>query len=159
MDPVVTGSVGKVHAFRMETGELFMETLQKVCEDKQIKNGVILSCMGSLNGARFFTPAEIPGKKFPYGYAEPTVLTGPIELYGATGFISHGENEEVLLHVHVSLGDSEGKGYVGHLIDGNKVLFTLDVVLMEIEGINMGRRYHEDLGVYVFAPTKKEGKE
>ncbi len=159
MEPVVTGSVGKVHAFRIETGEPFLETLQKVCEDHNIKNGVILSCMGSLDGARFFAPVEIPGKKFPYGYGDPTVLTGPIELYGATGFISHGADDEVLLHVHVSLGDNEGKGYVGHLIDGNKALFTIDVVLMEIEGINMGRKYYEDLGVYLFAPTKKEGKD
>ncbi|HSK68505.1 MAG TPA: PPC domain-containing DNA-binding protein [Candidatus Limnocylindria bacterium] len=156
MEKVVTGSVGKVHAFRLEVGEPFLESLQKVCEEHNIKNGVILSCMGSLDGARFFAPAEIPGKKFPYGYGEPTVLTGPIELYGATGFFSHGENNEVLLHVHVSLGDSEGKGYVGHLINGNKALFTIDVVLLEIEGINMGRRYHEDLGVYLFAPGAKE---
>ena len=55
--------------------------------------------------------------------------------------------------------DSEGKGYVGHLIDGNIALFTIDVVLMEIEGINMGRKYYEDLGVYLFAPGKKEGKD
>ena len=156
MEKVVTGSVGKVHAFRLEVGEPFLESLQKVCEEHNIKNGVILSCMGSLDGARFFAPAEIPGKKFPYGYGEPTVLTGPIELYGATGFISHGDSGEVLLHVHVSLGDSEGKGYVGHLINGNKALFTIDVVLLEIEGINMGRRYHEDLGVYLFAPGAKE---
>lgn len=153
---VMTGQPGKLYAFRIKPGEPFMESIQKVCEENNILNGCILSCMGSLDGARFFAPVEIPGKKFPYGYGDPTVLEGPIELIGATGFISHSDEDEVLLHIHVSLGDDKGNGYAGHLIDGNKALFTIDVILMEFEGLQMKRRWDEDLEVFMFSPETAE---
>lgn len=154
MTKVVQGHTGKIYAFRIKPGEPFLETIQQVCEEHKILNGVILSAMGSMDGARFFTPVEIPGKKFPYGYGEPTILEGPVELIGATGFISHNDEKEVLLHIHVSLGDSEGKGYAGHLIEGNKALFTIDMVLLELEDVAFKRGFDDYLGVYMFSPEE-----
>lgn len=138
----------------LNRGELFIESIQKVCEENNILNGVVLSAMGSLDGARYFAPVRKPEKKFPYGYSDPTILEGPIELIGATGIICHSDNNEVLLHVHVSLADSNGNGFAGHLIEGNKALFTIDIVLLEIDGLNFKRRFDEDLDVYIFNPEE-----
>lgn len=159
MTKVIKGRPGQVYAFRIKPGEPFLETIQQVCEENNILNGVILSAMGSLDGARFFAPVEIPEKEFPYGYGDPTIMEGPVELIGATGFISHGDENEVLLHVHVSLGDDKGNGFAGHLIEGNKALFTIDVVLMELEGLAFKRRWDDYLGVFMFSPEDAEEQE
>ena len=133
---------------------MFLESILEACKEKNILNGCILSAMGSLDGARFFAPVRIPGKKFPYGYGDPEVLEGPVELITAEGFICHSDDLEPLLHVHVALGDDKGIGYAGHLIEGNKALFTIDVILAEFEGLNMKRRYDENLGVYMYSPEE-----
>ena len=99
-------------------------------------------------------PIEIDSKAG-YGYGDPTILEGPIELTNATGIICHGEDGEILPHVHMDMSDREGNGYGGHLAEGTKVLLTVDFVIGEIDGIIMGRGYDEELGVPLFKPRQK----
>lgn len=146
------GNIKQIHAFRMKPGDDFLLTLQKYCEDNEIKNGIILNTIGSLDGATFLDPVPLPEKKFGYGYGEPIKLFGPIEILTADGMVCHNDDEEILLHVHVTYSDQDGHAYGGHLIEGNRVLFTADVVLGEIENINMMRRYDDDLEVEIFSP-------
>ena len=40
------------------------------------------------------------------------------------------------------------------MIEGNKVLLTVDMVIAEFEGINMGREMDPDLEVPIFHPTE-----
>ena len=146
------GNISRVVAFRLSPGEDVLEGLQQACEKHHINNGVILSGIGSLDGARFFDPVPLPNKKAGYGYSDPIELFGPIELVTAAGMICHNEKGELLFHVHVGLSDGNGRGYGGHLIAGNKVLLTVDMVLGEVSGLTMGRKYDEDLEVYLFHP-------
>lgn len=149
------GSIKRMVAFRLAPGEDVLEGLKQACEKHHINNGIILSAIGSLNGARFFDPVVLPNKKAGYGYSEPIELTGPIELVTAVGMICHNEQDELLFHVHIGLSDENGKGYGGHLIEGNKVLLTVDMVIGEIDELTMGRRFDEDLEVYLFHPHNK----
>ena len=97
---------------------------------------------------------ELPHKKAGYGYSEPVTLKGPIELTNASGMICHDTEGNILLHVHISLSDRYGNAHGGHLIEGNKVLLTVDMILGEVEGIDMGRGYDEALEVPLFAPRQ-----
>ena len=150
-----TGKIGKILAFRLEPGEYVLEGIKKACEDANIKNGVIISGIGSLDGARYFNPIPINDKKSGYGYGEELILRGPIELVNVNGMICEDEDKQTLLHIHCGFSDQYGNAYGGHLIDGNKVLLTVDIVVGEIEGMIMGRRYDENLEVFVFNPKSK----
>lgn len=146
------GGLKRVVAIRMAPGEDVLEGLKRACEETGIKHGMILGGIGSLDGAQFFDPIPIPEKKAGYGYGEALRLEGPIELVSLSGMICEGEDGQVMFHVHASLSGQDGSAYGGHLIDGNKVLLTVDVILGEIEGIRMGRRFDEDLDVFIFDP-------
>jgi predicted DNA-binding protein with PD1-like motif len=152
MISMAAGTLKRVVAFRLSPGEDILDGLEKVCNQYEIRHGVILSGIGSLDGARFFDVEALPNTKAGYGYGEPIVHTEPIELISASGCICEGEHGEALFHVHCCFSDREGNAYGGHLIEGNKVLMTADFVIGEFDGISMDRRFDEDMGVYLVNP-------
>lgn len=154
MVETAAGTLKRVVAIRLTPGEDLLGGITEACERYGIKNGVILSGIGSLQKARFFDPAVLPETKFGYGYSDPIEVEGPIELIAVSGQICAGEKGEVLLHVHCCYADEHGTAYAGHLIEGNKILMTADLTIGEFEGIYMDRRYEEDYGVYLVHPTQ-----
>ena len=148
------GKLGRVIAVRLKPGTDVLLGLQEACERNGINNGVILSAIGSLNGVQYCNPVELPTKAG-YGYGEILHLTGPIELTNASGIICHDDEGNTNLHVHISLSDRHGNAHGGHLVEGTKVLLTVDVILAEIEGLVMGRKFDEELEVPLFAPRQE----
>lgn len=147
-----SGKIGRVVAFRLTPGEDLLEGLAEACEKHNLNNGLILTGIGSLRAARFFNPVPLKDRKIGYGYGDPIVLHGPIELVGASGMICKGDKGEILFHVHCNFSDQNGGGWGGHLIEGNRVLITADFVIGEVEGLNMGRRFDEDVELMIFNP-------
>lgn len=147
------GKLGKVVALRLQPGTDVLLGLTEACNRAGINNGVILSGIGSLDGVKYCNPVELPTKAG-YGYGEVLHLTGPIELTSAAGIICHDDEGNTNLHVHIGLSDRYGNAHGGHLVEGTKVLLTVDVVIAEIEGMIMGRKFNEELGVPLFAPRQ-----
>ena len=148
------GKLGRVVALRLRPGTDVLLGLEEACKRAGINNGVILSAIGSLDGVQFCNPVELPEKKAGYGYGETLHLTGPIELTSASGIICHDDAGNTNLHVHISLSDRHGNAHGGHLVEGTKVLLTVDVILAEIEGLVMGRKFDQELEVPLFAPRQ-----
>ena len=134
------GKLGRVVALRLRPGTDVLLGLEEACKRAGINNGVILSAIGSLDGVQFCNPVEH--------------LTGPIELTSASGIICHDDAGNTNLHVHISLSDRHGNAHGGHLVEGTKVLLTVDVILAEIEGLVMGRKFDQELEVPLFAPRQ-----
>ena len=147
------GKLGRVIAVRLKPGTDVLLGLQEACERNGINNGVILSAIGSLQDPHFCNPVELPTKAG-YGYGETLHLTGPIELTSASGIICHDDEGNTHLHVHMTVTDRHGNAHGGHLVEGTKVLLTVDVILAEIEGLVMGRKFDEELEVPLFAPRQ-----
>ena len=147
------GKLGRVIAVRLKPGTDVLLGLQEACERNGINNGVILSAIGSLQDPHFCNPVELPTKAG-YGYGETLHLTGPIELTSASGIICHDDEGNTNLHVHMTVTDRHGNAHGGHLVEGTKVLLTVDVILAEIEGLVMGRKLDEELEVPLFAPRQ-----
>lgn len=147
------GKLSRVIAVRLTPGTDVLLGLQEACARAGINNGVILSAIGSLDSPHFCNPVELDTKAG-YGYGETLHLTGPIELTNASGIICHDDEGNTNLHVHITLTDRHGNGHGGHLVEGTKVLLTTDVIIAEIEGLVMGRKYNEELGVPLFAPRQ-----
>lgn len=154
MIQTVKGSFKELIAFRLPPGTDVMEGIKQGCEENNIKNGFIISAIGSLNGAVFLNPVPIAQMKLGYGYGEPIVLRGPIELVSAVGMICH-NGEETLLHIHCCLSDQHGNGYGGHMTEGNKVLITTDVMIGVVDGIDMIRKMDEEAGIPIFHPEQR----
>ncbi len=150
-----SGNISRVVAVRLAPGEDLMEGLAQACEAHKLNSGLIMTGIGSLNGARFCDPMPLPQKKAGYGYGEPINLTGPIELVSTSGMICFGEKGETLFHIHCCFSDQNGGAYGGHLIEGNRVLLTADFIIGEIDGLSMGRRFDQDLDVFIFNPRPK----
>ncbi len=147
------GQLGEVTAIRLKPGTDVLLGLTEACKELGINNGVILSAIGSLDGAKFCNPVELPTKAG-YGYGEVLHLTGPIELTSAAGIICHDDEGNINLHVHMGLSDRYGNAHGGHLVEGTKVLITVDVIIAKIEGLVMGRKFDPELEVPLFAPRQ-----
>ena len=147
------GKLGRVVALRLKPGTDVLLGLEEACKRSGINNGVILSAIGSLDSPHFCDVVELPTKAG-YGYGEVLHLTGPIELTNASGIICHDDQGNTNLHVHMTVTDRHGNAHGGHLVEGTKVLLTVDVILAEIEGLVMGRKFDEELEVPLFAPRQ-----
>ena len=147
------GKLGRVIVVRLRPGADVLLSLEEACREHNITNGVILSAIGSLQSPQFCDVVEMPIKAG-YGYGEVLHLTGPIELTAGSGIICHDDQGNTNLHVHMSLSDRYGNAHGGHLVEGTKVLLTVDVVIAEIGGLVMGRKFDEELEVPLFAPKQ-----
>ena len=147
------GGLSRVLAIRLKPGTDVLLGLEEACKANGINNGVILSAIGSLKDPHFCDVVELPTKAG-YGYGETLHLTGPIELTNASGIICHDDEGNTNLHVHMTLTDRHGNAHGGHLVEGTKVLLTVDVIIAEIEGLVMGRKFDEELEVPLFAPRQ-----
>ena len=148
------GGLSRVLAIRLKPGTDVLLGLEEACKANGINNGVILSAIGSLRDPHFCDVVELPTKAG-YGYGETLHLTGPIELTNASGIICHDDEGNTNLHVHMTVTDRHGNAHGGHLVEGTKVLITVDVVIAEIEGMVMGRKFSEEMGVPLFAPRQE----
>ena len=106
----------RVHTIRILPGEDVMPQLKKFIADNQIEAGFILSAVGSL------THYNIRFANQPEG----TQAEGHFEVVSLTGLLGTAGN-----HVHLSVSDSTGRTIGGHLLDGNLVYTTLEVVIGE----------------------------
>jgi len=147
------GKLGRVLAIRLKPGTDVLLGLTEACRKAGINNGVILSGIGSLKDPHFCDVVELPTKAG-FGYGETLHLTGPIELTSMSGIICHDDEGVTNLHVHINLTDRHGNAHGGHLVEGTTVLLTTDVVIAEIEGVIMGRKFDPELEVPLFAPKQ-----
>ena len=147
------GGLSRVLAIRLKPGTDVLLGLEEACKANGINNGVILSALGSLRDPHFCDVVELPTKAG-YGYGETLHLTGPIELTNASGIICHDDEGNTNLHVHMTVTDRHGNAHGGHLVEGTKVLLTVDVIIGEISGVIMGRKFDNELEVPLFAPPQ-----
>ena len=150
------GRMGRVVVIRLKPGTDLLGGLQAACDRYQIYNGVVISAIGSLKKVRFCDVEALPEKKCGYGYGKILALDETIELTGAGGVICSDAEQNINLHIHISMSDKNGKAYGGHLVEGTEVLMTADIVLGEIEGISMLREYDEEMDVYLLNPKQSE---
>lgn len=93
--------------------DIYLE-LQALVTAHKIQAGVVLSLVGSVKeGSLRYADQQ-----------EATMLKGPLEIVSATGTLGASG-----MHVHASLSDSTGKTYGGHLMRGNLVYTTCEIVV------------------------------
>lgn len=114
----------KTHPLRLKPGTDLKKELTAYVKAANIKAGWIATCAGSLThyNIRF---ANQPDGATGEGHFEIVSLTGTVSVNGS--------------HIHISVADSTGKTTGGHLLDGNVIYTTAEIVLQEDDAYTFTR--------------------
>jgi len=131
---------GRTEAVRIVGGD-FYEALQKIIEEKDIKMGKV-SFIGSF-------------KKVKVGYYDDKTQSyvgiefneGPYEVIAGEGNISMKDGKP-FPHIHVALGDHQGKMFGGHLMEAEVLL--VEMFIEVLEGEPLERKHDEETGLTIW---------
>ena len=106
------------HVFRLKPGDDLLNSIKEYVNEKKIKAGFIMSCVGSLQeiNIRLANADKFLVKKEHF------------EIVSLVGCVSCNNR----FHLHISISDSEGNTKGGHLKDKNIVYTTAEVVIGEL---------------------------
>jgi predicted DNA-binding protein with PD1-like motif len=145
---------------RLLPGTDLIGGITKICEQYDIKTGVVTTAIGSLHKAVFKYLVPNPELKMRAGYSDPYEMDGPIEFCSGMGLICQNEKGETNVHFHGVFNTSIREGYEkvvpdyvygGHVVEGkNPVAATLDLMILELKGVEIVRKYDEETEI----PTK-----
>lgn len=110
----------KTHAFRLKAGQDLKKEIEAYVKANNIQAGWISCGVGSLTDYYIRFANQPEGSKAS-GHFEIVSLTGTVSVNGS--------------HIHISISDSTGKTIGGHLLDGNLVHTTAEIVMQESEGL------------------------
>jgi predicted DNA-binding protein with PD1-like motif len=121
---------GEIVVVRLAYAELLLESIQEICRQKKIRDGLILTGFGSLtdiavSGA---VGASFPPRKF-YQRTRPR----GVEILAMSGVIA-----DYHVHCHLVLSD-RNQAFGGHLERGCRVLSLAEIALMRVGGIKLAR--------------------
>lgn len=107
----------KIHSLRLGPGQDLKLTLLKFAAEQQFLAATILSCVGSLSAIQLRMAGGKKSVSFP----------GPQEIVSFVGTFSKQGG-----HFHISLSDDSGQVKGGHLLEGNLIYTTAEVVILEM---------------------------
>lgn len=130
--PSSAGTIKKVHRLGLGPGDPLLESIRSFLQEQGIKDGAILTGIGSLSEARLHWPKEA-------AYPPENIFQtfkGVLEITGIQGIVADGEP-----HLHIMLAEKgDGRAIGGHLEDGSKILYLAEITIAEFDGPPMTRR-------------------
>jgi predicted DNA-binding protein with PD1-like motif len=121
----------KIHCYRLTPGNDLKGFLRQWATENSILAATIISSVGSLktvhvrlaNSDKIFHSEE------------------PHEIISLNGTLSRGG-----MHLHLAVADEKGTTWGGHLLDGNRIFTTCELVLMEIPNFEFVREVDPQTG-------------
>jgi predicted DNA-binding protein with PD1-like motif len=125
-----TGQFERVVVMRMKFGTDLLADIQKSVAEEHIKNGIILTGIGSVRGYRVHQVynRDLPTKNI--FTAEPNT---PADLDSVSGYVINGK-----VHAHMVLGTGD-KTIAGHLEPGTEVFTYAVVTVGVLSGVDLSR--------------------
>jgi uncharacterized protein len=103
-----------VHTFRLKPGQDLRKEIEAHVKENNITAGWITTCVGSLTNYNIRFANQQNGNTGS-GHFEIVSLTGTVSTNGS--------------HMHISISDSTGNTIGGHLLQGNIVYTTAEIVI------------------------------
>lgn len=141
---------------RLIVGRIFPEMdliqgIQQICKENSIRFGVVVGIIGSLSQGLIVYAKPSKDNKLGIRYSENTYLKGPLELLSCQGLIGEDEEGSFQIHLHGLMGNKNMEIVGGHFIpDGNLILATAEVAIMEVTEGQFIRRFDMDIGFPLF---------
>ena len=121
----------KTYALRLKPGQDLRLELEAFAASRHMQAGLVITCVGSLAQAALrMADAE-----------SSTRLQGKFEIVSLVG--TFGPDGP---HLHISISDSQGRMYGGHLQHGSLIYTTAEIVLGELKDVTFRRRHDPDTG-------------
>lgn len=132
-----------VYALRLQPGQDLRQQLTAFVKQHQIQAGAVVTCVGSLTQATLRLANQENATVY-RGYFEIVSLVGTLSINGS--------------HLHLAIADSTGSTLGGHLLDGNLVYTTAEVVVGVLEELDFRREPdptygYRELTVHPVAPV------
>jgi uncharacterized protein len=106
----------KTHAFRLIPGTDLKREIESYVKANSIQAGWISCGVGSLTNFNIRFANQTEGSKGS-GHFEIVSLVGTVSINGS--------------HIHISISDSAGKTIGGHLLDGNMIYTTAEIIIQD----------------------------
>ncbi|MHA1689891.1 MAG: PPC domain-containing DNA-binding protein [Promethearchaeota archaeon] len=127
----------------IEPGEMLLESIISAIEQQDIKNGIVISGIGTLKtcNIHYINHTDFPPSDSIYH------LEKPLELLSVSGIIA---NKEPHLHIVVSCkGDQV---YGGHLESESEVAYLAEIAILKTDFLPMERHLDEKRKVKLLGP-------
>jgi len=121
----------KIHVFRLHQGQDIKLEIDKFSKEKEIKAGVIVSCVGALTKATL----RMAGAK------KINTYNGDFEIVSLVGTLENGYS-----HLHIAISDEKGKVIGGHLKSSSIVGVTAEIVIEEMQNLVFEREFDKITG-------------
>ncbi|MBR7949399.1 DNA-binding protein [Microvirga sp. STR05] len=149
--PAALPSAMRTYALRLAPGQDLRQQLEAFVQAHQIRAGAIVTCVGSLTQATLRL-ANQEGPSVYRGHFEIVSLVGTLSINGS--------------HVHLSVSDSTGRTLGGHLLAGNIIYTTAELVLGVLDDVEFRRETDPTFGYRELTvhpaqpkgPAKKPGR-
>ncbi len=119
------------HALRLRPGDDLKRSLLAFAKTHQLSAAWIVTCVGSLEACHL----RFAGRDAGFS------ASGPFEIVSLTGTLSADA-----AHLHVGLADGEGRVIGGHLLEGNPVYTTAELVLGSSPAVRFDREVDPTYG-------------
>ena len=138
----------RTYALRLKPGQDLRQQLEAFVKQQQIRAGAVVTCVGSLTQVTLRLANQ----------QQPTVYQGYFEIVSLVGTLSINGS-----HLHLAVADSTGRTLGGHLLDGNRIYTTAELVVGVLEEVDFRRELdptygYRELTVYPVAPTRKSNQ-
>lgn len=145
------GTTGKAVAARILPGTDLIEGIEAACSEHGIKHAYV-SCFGSFQKAGYMYLVPKPEAKVGAGYGDVLTKEGPVEFLNGTGVVCQNDGAYDT-HFHATMCDKEGTVFGGHIVKGTTpALTTVDLIILEVVGVQMLRAYDEETDLTQFVP-------
>ena len=121
---------GEIVVARLAYGDLFLESIEAICRQHRIRDGVILTGFGSLTD---FAVSGAIGASFPPRKFYRRTRPRGVEILAMAGVIANYH-----VHCHLVLSD-RNRAFGGHLERGCRILSLAEIALMRVTGIKLAR--------------------
>ena len=121
---IISGAGNMIcQCIRLKRGEDLMESIRRVCEEKNIRSGVVLSGVGCILRGRVRDASGVTIRE----------ITDHCEIVSLNGTASAER-----CHIHIALSGEDLSTIGGHLCPGCIINTTCELVIGELPGITFG---------------------
>ncbi len=113
-------------AIRLTKGQDLKAEIQSLVTQHQIQAGSIASCVGCLQALNIRLA----------GATKTLTLQQPFEIVSIMGTLTPKHQ-----HIHISVADSHGQVFGGHLLEGNVIDTTAELIIHQYEQLHFSREH------------------
>ena len=129
----MTGTKGEMifHCLRLHRGDDLMGSIRKLCEEKEIEAGVVLSAVGCISEGRVRDASGVTIR----------TIQEHCEIVSLNGTVSR-----TRCHLHIALSKEDLSTIGGHLCTGCIINTTCELIIGQIPGVRYGVEQDAETG-------------